>query len=466
MSLLINGTSYSGLHFAGILGSGMSALAQYCAWLGVRVSGSDRSLDSPDVAAVQAGLSKIGCHLYKQDGSGLRAFVGGQGAPGVALIASTAIEDSNPDIAAARAAGIGLFHRSDVLAAIVSSKRTIAVAGTSGKSTVTAMIWEFLFSCGKDPSLVSGANLIALEKRGHIGNAYKGSSDILVVEADESDGTLVKYCPDTTVVLNISKDHKPVIETLALFQTIAAQSSRVIINADDRGLDTIKPGMTFGNGPADVSPDSIISLTPSVSFVRRDQRFDLPLPGAHNLSNCLAALAVCESAGCDPVSLAQAVSSYRGVARRFAVTRLDNGMVVIDDYAHNPEKIRAALTAAQGFSGGSSRVIAVFQPHGFGPTRFVKDELVAMFSETLRTNDVLLLLPIYYAGGTAQKDISSGDIVSLVKAGGHNASIADNRVDLISRIHGLAAAGDTVLVMGARDPSLSSLAGEIAQALK
>ncbi len=436
----------------------MSALAQYCAWLGMRVSGSDRLLDSADVADTQAGLSALGCVLCKQDGGGIDGRVG-------ALVVSTAIEENNPDIAAARAAGIPLLHRSDVLAALVAANQTIAVAGTSGKSTVTAMIWEFLSSCGKDPSLVSGAGLIRLEEKGYIGNAYKGSSGILVVEADESDGTIVKYKPHTSVVLNISKDHKPVDETLALFRTLAQQSSFVITNADDRLLDGITHAMTFGLAGATVSPESVISLTPRVSFIRGGRRFDLPLPGAHNLSNCLAALAVCEIAGCDPAGLAKAVSAYRGVLRRFSVTRLDNGMIVIDDYAHNPEKIRAALIAAQGFS---PHVIAVFQPHGFGPTRFVKDELVAVFSEVLRKNDALFLLPIYYAGGTAQKDISSDDIVSLVKNNGRDASVAAGRKDLVSRIAAHAARGapDTaVLVMGARDPSLSSLAREIAEAL-
>jgi UDP-N-acetylmuramate--alanine ligase len=456
LSLLINGISCSGLHFAGILGSGMSAVAQYCAWLGLRVSGSDRLLGSPDVAAVEAGLCALGCLLCEQDGSGIVAGVGG-------LVVSSAIEESNPEIAAAHAAGIPLFHRSDILAALVASKRTVAVAGTSGKSTVTAMIWEFLFSCGKDPSLVSGANLLALQERGLIGNAYKGSSDILVIEADESDGTLVKYHPDTAVFLNISKDHKPVDETMELFVTFARQSRTVVTNADDGRLARLQPALTFGTSPdATVSPDNVLAVTPRVSFIRNGTRFDLPLPGEYNLSNCVAALAVCEMMGCQTSDLAKAVSAFKGVHRRFSVTELENGALVIDDYAHNPEKIRAALTTAQSLS---PRVIAVFQPHGFGPTRFLKNDFAAMFSDVLRPGDVLFLLPIYYAGGTAQKDISSGDIVSLINAGGRTALVAFGRGDLISRIAALAAPGDAVLVMGARDPSLSSLADELVKVL-
>ena len=254
MSLLINGTSCAGLHFTGILGSGMSALAQYCAWDGMAVSGSDRLLDSPDVKDTQDRLATAGCSLLPQDGSGAGTTD--------AVVVSTAIEDSNPDIAAARKRAIPVLHRSDVLAAIVATKKTIAVAGTSGKSTVAAMIWEFLQGCAKDASLITGAGLVRLEEQGLIGNAYKGSSDLLVIEADESDGTCVKYKPYLSVFLNVSKDHKPVAETLGLFATLAGQSDIVITNADDRQLDIIKPSRTFG-ATGTYAPGSVISVTPS-----------------------------------------------------------------------------------------------------------------------------------------------------------------------------------------------------------
>lgn len=434
----------------------MSAIAQYCAWMGLHVSGSDRLLGSPSVAAVQQGLSSLGCRLCGQDGSGIDSRVD-------ALVVSTAIEPGNPDMVAAQAARIPVFHRSDVLAALVACHRTIAIAGTSGKSTVTAMVWEFLHSCGRDPSLVSGANLLRLEERGYVGNAYKGTSGILVIEADESDGTLVKYHPDTSVFLNISKDHKPVVETMELFRTLAAQSATVVTNADDAMLGAIQPAVTFGAGSgAGVRPDSVASLTPQVRFTRAGRTFELPLPGAHNLSNCLAALAVCEMAGCNAKDLTAAVAGYKGVMRRFSVKRLDNGMIVIDDYAHNPEKIRAALTTAQGFS---DRVIAIFQPHGYGPTRFLKDDLADMFSTVLRQSDVLFMLPIYYAGGTAQKDISSGDIASLINKRGRTASVLSDKEECVSTVRSIASPGNAILVMGARDPSLSSLATTIASAL-
>lgn len=211
----------------------MSALAQYSKWIGLSVSGSDRMLDSPDTEPIKSGLEAVGCKLFPQDGSGINRSV-------QAVCISTAIEESNPEIAAARAFNIPIIHRSDLLASFVSSRKTIAVAGTSGKSTVTAMIFEFLSHCGKSPSLISGANLLRLQKDGLIGNAFFGNSDFLVIEADESDGSLVKYSPFISVILNISKDHKPVPEVLGMFSRLASQSKVTVINADDNGLSGIE----------------------------------------------------------------------------------------------------------------------------------------------------------------------------------------------------------------------------------
>jgi UDP-N-acetylmuramate--alanine ligase len=454
LSLLINGTFCTSLHFAGILGSGMSALAQYSAWDGMRVSGSDRLCGSADVKDTQDRLGNAGCAMFPQDGSGAGAAD--------AVVVSTAIEESNPDIAAARKRGIPVFHRSDVLAAIVETKKTIAVAGTSGKSTVAAMIWEFLQGCAKDASLITGAGLVRLEERGLIGNAYKGSSDLLVIEADESDGTCVKYKPYLSVFLNVSKDHKPVAETIELFTTLAQQSKVVITNADDRQLDTVKPSRTFG-AAGTYAPGSVISVTPRVSFVRDTLTYSLPLPGQHNLSNLLAALSVCDFLGCSDAGLIKAAEGYKGVKRRFAVSTLPGNIRVIDDYAHNPEKIKAALQTAHGFA---KRVLAVFQPHGFGPTRFLKNDLVNMFSQELTKEDMLFLLPIYYAGGTVQKDISSAQIVSLVKKHDKTAIAVKDRDELVSLLKQYVAPGDAVLVMGARDPSLSGLVEEIKRSLQ
>lgn len=457
MSLFIDGKEYSALHFTGLFGSGMSSTAQFCRWIGIEVSGSDRLAQSADTLDIKEKLEMAGCRLFRQDGSGITAATG-------AVVVSTAIEDDNADIRAARSRGIPVFHRSDVLAALVKTRRTVAIAGTSGKSTVAAMVFEFLTACGKSPSLITGASLIRLEEEGLIGNAFHGQSDILIIEADESDGSLVKYHPEVGVFLNISKDHKPVNEVLELFTRLAEQSAYGIANANDELLCLPGIAMTFGDGPpARFKPDVVERVTPTVRFERNGVHYELRQPGRHNLFNALAALCVCEYFGCSGAKLAKAVAEFKGVRRRFSVVSLKNGITVIDDFAHNPEKVKAAITTAKAMC---RRVLAVFQPHGFGPTRFLKDDFIESFSASLTREDALFLLPIYYAGGTAQQDISSNDLARGIALRSIPVFTPEDRGICIGMLKEKALGGDAVLLMGARDPSLSSFAADIAQALE
>jgi UDP-N-acetylmuramate--alanine ligase len=452
LSFSIDGRNFTLMHFAGIMGSGMSALAQYLAWSGQAITGSDRMAFADEMLECKEKLERCGCRVFPQDGTGITADTD-------ALVISTAIEDDNPDVAAARKRGLPIFHRSDVLAAIAASHHTIAVCGTNGKSTVTAMVFEILRACGKDPSVITGANLLRLNQEGLLGNAFRGDSGILVMEADESDGTLVKYRPEKAVFLNISKDHKPVTETLELFKRLSSQTSVVIKNADDSGLNTIKAGRTFGLlKDSDIRPELVRAVTPSVQFTLKGTEFELPLPGHHNLSNALAALCVCESQGCSLERMVEPLRVFKGVTRRFLVSRTSQGITVIDDYAHNPEKIRAAILAARDFG---SRLFAVFQPHGYAPTRFLKDEFVEIFARLIRSTDELYLLPIYYAGGTVKKDVSSEELAGLVNRRGGTSYAPQNRSGLIASLKQRVKPGDVVILMGARDPSLSLLAREI-----
>jgi UDP-N-acetylmuramate--alanine ligase len=452
--LVINEHRCRSVHFTGIFGSGMSALAQYLRFQGITVSGSDRLHASEDTASIRQSLEGLGCAIVHQDGSGV-------GADTDVVCVSTAIEESNPDIAAARSRGLPILHRSDLLAAIIAAKKTIAVAGTSGKSTVTAMIFEFLTACGKSPSLISGAGLRRLEKQGLIGNAFSGGSDLLVVEADESDGTLVKYCPEAAVFLNISKDHKTIDEIKQLFQTLASQSPWTASNADDPILATLPATVRFGrNGSGSWRPDQEQLLPTSVKLFKSGVEYHLPLPGSHNLENLSAALCVCEHFGCGQTALANAVKNYEGVARRFSVTGTKQNVHVVDDFAHNPAKLAAALSAARGLSG---RIIAVYQPHGFGPTRFLKDEYIATFRTAFRQHDSLYLLPIYYAGGTAQKNISSEDIIQGLGTAAFKAQALSGRDELLTKLKVDAKSGDCVLLMGARDPSLPALVRKVVE---
>jgi UDP-N-acetylmuramate--alanine ligase len=452
--IVIGGRECRSVHFTGIFGTGMSALAQYLRFQGITVSGSDRLLASEDTASIRQSLEGLGCSVFIQDGSGINKETD-------AVCISTAIEESNPDIHAARASDIPVVHRSDLLAAIIASKKTIAVTGTSGKSTVTAMIFEFLTACGKSPSLISGAPLRRLEKQGLIGNAFSGGSDLLVVEADESDGTLVKYSPEAAVILNISKDHKDVDELRMLFATLIFRSKWTALNADDPILASLTATVYFGRSrAASWRPDCERLLSTSVKLFRNGVEYHLPIPGRHNLENLMAALCVCDHFGCEGQVLADAVSSFEGVARRFGITKTAHNVYVVDDFAHNPAKIAAAVSGARGLS---ERIIAVYQPHGFGPTRFLRDEYVLTFRSIFERMDSLYLLPIYYAGGTAQKDIASEDIISALGSVPFNAQAVSNRNELLIRLKADAKAGDCVLVMGARDPSLPALARKIAE---
>jgi len=452
LPLVIDDRPCRSVHFIGIFGSGMSALAQFLRFQGLTVSGSDRFHESEDTAFIRRSLEGLGCTIAVQDGSGL--------GPDVDVVCvSTAIEDSNPDIAAAHARGIPIIHRSDLLNAVMDTKRSIAVAGTSGKSTVTAMIFEFLAVCDQSPSLISGAALRRLEKEGSIGNAFGGGSDILVVEADESDGTLVKYRPEATVILNVSKDHKSVDEITALFKTLISRSVWTASNAEDEVLAALPADVRFGRtSNATWRTEQEETLPTSVKLCRNGYEYVLPLPGEHNLENLRAALCVCEHFKCEPSALVAAVRNYEGVARRFAVTSTQQNVVVVDDFAHNPAKIAAVVRASRGLS---ERVIAVYQPHGFGPTRFLKNDYIETFRTAFQQGDSLYLLPIYYAGGTAQKDISSEDIIKGLGPVQFKATAVADRNELLVGLKADVVPKDCVLLMGARDPSLPGLAKKI-----
>jgi UDP-N-acetylmuramate--alanine ligase len=443
---------FSSYHFVGIMGSGMSALAQYLCWSGKAVSGSDRLAFSPEMKEAREQLERCGCHLFPQDGSGVTSAT-------EALVISTAIEEDNPDLEAARRLGIPILHRSDLLAALCASHRTIAVCGTSGKSTVAGMIFEILRGCGKDPSLLMGANLIGLNQEGFLGNAYKGRSTLLVIEADESDGTLIKYEAIKALVLNISQDHKSISEILELFQVFARQTPWVAKNADDPGLHSIAAAHTFGISEcAEFRPDSIDALTPAIHFKLQGLPFELSLPGFHNLSNALAALCVSHSEGCDWAQMAKAIRGFRGLRRRFEIFRTARGITVIDDYAHNPQKMRAAIVTARDFG---RRILAIFQPHGYGPARLLREEWIRTLSDFLRRGDEVYFLPIYYAGGTVKRDISSEQLAEEAYRRGIRSHFSRTRDGLITALERKVTKGDVILVMGGRDPSLPHLAQKI-----
>lgn len=466
-------------HYVGVGGSGMSALAQFQVRLGGRASGSDRSFDAGGREAARAQLLASGLTLFPQDGSGAR------GDDCAALVVSTAIEDSIPDVAVARDRGLPMLHRSELLAWFVASQRTIAVSGTSGKSSVVAMTFEALRGAGRDPSVITGGDLEILRAQGLWGNAWKGDGDLLVIEADESDGSLVRYEAAIGVILNLQRDHKPEAEVAEMFDTFARRTREALVFGEGENLaPTVETARrrglavtVFGFGPrAEVRCNAAtLVLEPEGStFETLGVRFRLPVPGRHNVENALAAIAVARVAGVAAEALVMPLAGFRGVGRRFQVVGVARAIEVIDDFAHNPAKIEAALATARrrvagrAPGGDDGRVLAVYQPHGYGPTRFLREDFVEAFAGALGPDDRAWWLEVFYAGGTTTRDFSSADIVRDLAGRGPGARVAfaASREALTAMIAAEARPGDLVLVMGARDPSLTTLARAILAALE
>ncbi|MDE1977500.1 MAG: UDP-N-acetylmuramate--alanine ligase, partial [Elusimicrobia bacterium] len=366
------------VHYVGIAGGGVSALAQFHAMGGGRASGSDRSFDRGQALRTREQLERLGIRIFSQDAGALALR------PDY-LVASGAVEADVADIKEARAGKIEVRHRAEELARVAAERKTIAVAGTSGKSTVAAMIFAILSAAGLDPSIITGGELVELKERGLIGNAWRGKSERLVIEADESDGTLARYSPWLGVILNVSKDHKEIAELKNLFREFKSRSQACLVSADPE-LALLRAGsLVFGPGGRFSAEE--VTLGPGSSEFRIGRtRFILPCPGAHSVENALAAAAAARIAGVPLETSAHALSGFRGVARRFEIVGEAGGVRVIDDFAHNPAKVEAALRAAKL---GARRVLAVFQLHGYAPARFLKNEFIGAFTRALGPEDRL-----------------------------------------------------------------------------
>jgi len=445
-------------HYAGLGGSGMSALAQFQVMTGGRASGSDRAFDHGERASLRAQLEGLGIEVLPQDGSGI-------GPDCAALIVSTAVEEQVPDYTAAVARGVPIVHRSELLAHFVSAYRSIAVTGTSGKSTVTAMIFEILRGAGRDPSVITGGDLPLLQAEGLPGNAYAGSSDLLVVEADESDGSLIRYAPAIGVILNLQRDHKEMADVAAMFHVLRARIRDALVVGDAENLDAFAGGaLRFGLSPrADIRGLDVVLGASSSRFRVEDTEFELPVPGEHNVMNALAAIAACRIVGVPLADMVGPLARFSGISRRFQTVGHAGGIEVVDDFAHNADKIAAAIRTAHL---RAKRVLAIYQPHGYGPTRFLRPDFVATFARELKPEDRLWMLEVFYAGGTATRDFSAADIVAEIAARGTAAEFAPSRDWLIAKLAEQASPGDLVLVMGARDPSLTELARSVLAALE
>jgi len=377
-------------HLIGIGGVGMSPLAEALLDAGCGVSGSDRFLDTGKPLPVFEILRSQGARIFPQDGSGITRekpdFV----------VRSTAIENDNPDIAAALAAGIPIVHRSVALASALAGKRLIAIAGTSGKSTITGMVGHILQHANFSPTVVNGAPIIS--RTGGTSSPYlHGDGAWAVVEVDESDKSLLNFTPEIALVANSSADHFPQGETDALFDEFLAKTTDAYI--DGRAVFPKPPNITLRDWGSDFTCPPSISKFPNFQI----SKFSLNIPGHHNAVNAWQAARVAELAGVPPAVSAAALASFRGIKRRMELVGVaPDGTRVIDEYAHNTEKMRAALLALQPLS---AQIIALWRPHGYGPLAAMMDALEVMFEKTLRPGDTLVLPPVYDAGGTARRDV-------------------------------------------------------------
>lgn len=448
--------------FIGIGGSGMSAIAQVLATRGHNVRGSDRGLDQGKNLDFFDQLRRLGILLFPQDGSGVSSdcdFV----------VASTAIEKTVPDMARAIELDIPVRHRADALADIFNAGSGVAVGGTSGKSTVTGMAGVLMDSAGLDPTVINGGKMKNYSGGGSPGNARLGASEYVVIESDESDGSIVKYRPRVAVVTNVTRDHKPMDELKELFATFVGNTEGVaVLNADcpvAAGLASAAANaLTYGiRSEADVRATDVAAGAFASEFTLFGRRVRIKLPGEHNVSNALAAAAAGRALGIDDDTIAAGLEAFDGIRRRYDIVGEACGVRVIDDFGHNPDKIRATLETLHLEPG---RHILVFQPHGFGPTKFMRDELVDTFINYMDKKDILFMPEIYYAGGTADKSISSRDIVYAIAEAGHDARFFPTREQIVPSLVECLREGDTVTVMGARDDTLTAFCTTILEKIE
>ncbi|MEM9086333.1 MAG: Mur ligase family protein [Pseudomonadota bacterium] len=451
--------------FCGIGGSGMLPLAQIVHGLGHEVAGSDRSRDQGRTADKFEWLERAGFELFPQDGSGITSS-------DQILIASAAVEDTVPEVKRAAELGCARMSRAELLSTLFNQAGySISVGGTSGKSTVTGMIAWILSEGGYNPTVMNGAvmkNFASADQP--FASARVGRPEIFISEVDESDGSIALYRPTIGVLLNVSLDHKSLEELRVLFGDYVREAGCAVVNFDNeeavflaaKASQLVSFGVTNAKADITVEPDSIeegpLSISAAVLDNRTREAFPLllPMPGQHNLSNALAAIAAVSAAGVEVKSAVYALRSFEGLARRFDVVGTSpNGISVIDDFGHNPEKCAATLRTLKATPG---RVLAFFQPHGYGPLRQMGEELAETFAKELGADDITLMCdPVYY-GGTVDRSQGSERIVDLIRTHGGQAEHIAEREACADRLVSLARGGDRIVIMGARDDTLSAFA--------
>lgn len=409
-------------HLIGIGGVGMSALATALIRQGDTVTGADRTLGTPNIRF----LESLGVRVFPDDGSGVDGATD-------EVVVSTAIEETNAGLRKAKELGIPVTHRAKALARTLNGYKLVAVVGTCGKSTVTAMLGHVLAVCGLDPMCVNGANVPGWE-----GAVRFGKGEYAVAEVDESDKSLVAFKPYAAVVTNASADHYSKEEMDEVFDAFVKDCPGPVID-----------GRADGNAGCEA-----------------EDAWATPLPGRHNRQNAALAARMALALGCKADDVRRALLSFRGVERRLqriAPTAVRPGApAVYDDYAHNPEKLKAMWTTlAEHYPQG---ICVVWRPHGYAPLRKMMDALAAMFVETIRPQDALLLLPVYDAGGTTDRSVNSDALAAKMAAGGERRCFLV--ADLEAAYAWCAARRNdfgALVTCGARDPGLPALAKRLSE---
>ncbi len=436
------------LHFGGVAGIGMSALAQAMTTANCKISGSDRMFDEHNTYDWQKQIcsrmlnqfANFSVDITPQDGLSINKSLN-------ALVISTAIEDTNPEVIKAKELKIPILHRSEILSWYLGGfDKCVAVTGTCGKSSVTGMLGWILEFCGFSPTVVNGASVINWVDELNIGNFRCGNDSICVFEADESDRSLLRYKPDISIITNISTDHFPKADAVKIFEQFREQTEEIVFDNDS--LLDLQDSRCFGQK----------SL-----FSYRDCDFEINVPGKHNIENALYAIEVALYLGCKIKDIRYALKDFKGISKRLEnIGKTSNGAIVILDFAHNPRKIEASVDTMKSASGS---VFIVWRPHGYAPLKNMFDELLDAFASSLRANDKLFLLPVYDVGGTTDRSINSDMFCDKLRERGINVVTGEYNEFGIEISH-KANAEDIIIVMGARDPYLEVFARGLVESKK
>jgi UDP-N-acetylmuramate--alanine ligase len=458
--------------FCGIGGSGMMPLALIIRARGARVEGSDRALDQGRNAERFEFLRSRGVLLHPQDGSGITR-------PGQILVTSAAVEETVPDVAAARRIGASITTRAELLAELFNAAGIgIGVAGTSGKSTTVGMLGWILHCAGNSPTIMNGGDMKNfMDAQTPFPSARLGDGESFVCEVDESDGSIALFEPRIAVLNNISLDHKSLDELRTLFRGFVVKAQTVVLNLDNAEsaalLADLQPGQTVITYGLDAAQADLVASRPvrspagiafQVKARNNGEAVDVALkvPGLHNVANALAALSAARACGVSLTAGAAYLGEFSGIRRRLEVVGCTNDITVVDDFAHNPDKITATLETLHAFPG---RLLLMFQPHGYGPIRLLKDDLIECFARGLQDEDVLVMPEPVYFGGTVDRSVGSKAIVHQVQQRGRKAFAFPDRPACGNELLRLARPGDRIVIMGARDDSLSQFARDLLRRL-